>query len=62
MTLYKKTDTVIPNIKLMAINMDGTLMDSSDHIMEHRFGGCTPSHPYTRQSFRAGPYKLSWNS
>ncbi|WP_138308153.1 MULTISPECIES: Cof-type HAD-IIB family hydrolase [unclassified Clostridium] len=34
MTLYKKTDTVIPNIKLMAINMDGTLMDSSDHIPE----------------------------
>lgn len=55
MTLYKKTDTVIPNIKLMVIDMDGTLMDSSDHIMEHRFGGCTPSHPYTGQSFRTGP-------
>lgn len=34
MTLYKKMDTVIHGIQMMAIDMDGTLMDSNDHISE----------------------------
>ncbi|MBP6560738.1 MAG: HAD hydrolase family protein, partial [Enterocloster sp.] len=34
MTLYKKMDTVIHGIQMMAIDMDGTLMDSNDHIPE----------------------------
>ena len=34
MTLYKKMDTVIHGIQMMAIDMDGTLYRFHDHIVD----------------------------